>query len=106
MNWRVKLHIFWKLQELGSLSTSIKNFQGAKLKNKTVGGPDCTFSCSQIQTGREPSLPAQTSWNFQILAATVDEISPGQLELEEDIQRKAQVPALHREMAGALRNCR
>ena len=94
------------LEVLGSLSTSIKNFQGANLTDETAGGPDCTFSRVQIQTEREPPLPLHTFWNFKILAATVDEISPGQLELEEDIQRKAQVPALHREMAGALRNCR
>ena len=58
---------------------------------------------ARIQTWREFPSSVQSFWNFQIPAATVDETRPGQLELEEDIQRKAQVPTLHREMAGALR---
>ena len=52
---------------------------------------------------REVSFSVQTFWNFKIPAATVDETRWGQLELEEDIQRKAQVPTMHREMAGVLR---
>ena len=59
---------------------------------------------ARIQTWREFPFPAQGFWNFQILAASVDETGPGQLELEEDIQRKAQVPALHQEMPGAQSN--
>ena len=58
---------------------------------------------ARIQTWQElPSL-VQTFWNSQIPAATVYETRPGQLELEEDIQGKTQVPDLHREMVGALR---
>ena len=36
---------------------------------------------ARIQTWQEVSFSVQTFWNFQILAATIDETRPGQLEI-------------------------